>query len=300
MRLEERQRISICLYLNKMVVVKKLGILGMIRKVNLRLIPKGNTSKDKLKVFFSLFILAPMRKLHLTKKEILITMKSEEGLLLCGDKSINAANPDYEKPIRKFFDLKEGVFIDIGANLGKYTVFMGKKLGEKGKVISIEPEIHTVAILKKNVEINHLKNVFVIDKACSSKNGKSVLYLEGTKYSGGLHSLKKYPHHVNKTIIETETLDSIINRLKIKRVDLIKIDVEGNELEVLIGAKEILKKYSPKIICESLDEESEKGIRSILKEYNYTVERVSDEDVFAYKGEFKKSYSGKRKRNEEN
>ena len=56
--------------------------------------------------------------------------------------------------------------------------------------------------------------------------------MEGTKYSGGLHSLKKYGHHVSKIIIEVEKLDPIILRLKIKRVDLIKIDTEVTELDV--------------------------------------------------------------------
>jgi len=284
MKLEGKQRIFIPPYStkNKMVIIKKIGIFGMIKKVNLRLIWRGYKIKDKLKVIVSFFFLGPMRKMRITKKELLITMKTEDGLLICGDKSINVANENYEKPIRKFFDIREGVFIDIGANLGKYTLLMAKRLKNKGSVVSIEPEAHTIEILKKNVEINNLRNVFVVGKACSSKNGKSTLYLEGTKYSGGLHSLKKYGHHVNKTIIETETLDSIISRLKVKMVGLIKIDVEGSEKEVLIGAKKILKKYHPKIICESLDEESEKEIKNLLKKYKYNVQRVNEENIFAY------------------
>lgn len=265
-----------------MVIVKKLGILGLIKKINLGLVSRGYTVKDKLKVIYSFFLLGPMRKIGITKSEILITMKTEDGLLICGDKSINVANPDYEKSIRKLFDLKEGIFIDVGANLGKYTLFMAKKLGKNGTVISIEPECHTVDILKRNVEINNLKNVFVVGKACSSKNGKSTLYLEGTKYSGGLHSLKKYEHHVNKTTIDTETLDSIVSRLKVKRVDLMKIDVEGSELDVLLGADKILKEYHPRIICESLDEESERAITNLLKKYKYNIKRVDRDNVFAY------------------
>src|SRR3989344_6289658 len=123
MKLEGKQRIFIPPYStkNKMVIIKKIGIFGMIKKVNLRLIWRGYKIKDKLKVIVSFFFLGPMRKMRITKKELLITMKTEDGLLICGDKSINVANENYEKPIRKFFDIREGVFIDIGANLGKYT-----------------------------------------------------------------------------------------------------------------------------------------------------------------------------------
>ena len=262
--------------------IKKFDIITIIRKINPNIIFMGYSFRDKLNVIISLFILGPLRKLGITKKEILITMKSDNNLLICGDKSIHVARPDYEKPIRNFFDLNKGVFIDVGANLGKYTIFMGKKLGNKGFVISIEPENHTVKLLKQNIILNKLKNVVVVEKACSSKSGKSTLYLEGTKYSGGLHSLKKYPHHVNEIEIEVETLDSIISRLGFKRVDLIKIDVEGSEVEVLEGAQKIIRKYHPKIICESLDKSSEEKITNLLKKFKYIVKRVSPENVWAY------------------
>jgi len=262
--------------------IKKFGIIRIIRKINPKIIFRGYSIRDKLKVIVSLFILGPLRKFGVTKKEILITMKSDEGLLLCGDKSIHVARSDYEAPLRKFFDLKKGVFIDIGANLGKYTILMGKKLGDKGSVISIEPESHTIKLLKQNIVLNKLKNVVVVGKACSSKTGKSTLYLEGTKYSGGLHSLKKHAHHVGKTKIEVETLDSIISKLGFKRADLIKIDVEGSELEVLRGAQKIITDYHPKIICESLDKKSEEKITNLLKKFKYKVKRIDKENVFAY------------------
>ena len=265
-----------------MIVIKKFDIIGMIKKINLRLIFRGYSIEDKLKVILSFFFLAPLRKIGVTKKEILIKMKSDEGILICGDKSIHTARSDYEKNIRKFFDLKEGVFVDIGANLGKYTILMGRRLKDKGIVVSIEPEVHTVRLLKRNVEINKLENVFVVGKACSSKNGKEILYLEGTKYSGGLHSLKKYGHHVRETIVNVEKLDSILSRLKIKRVDLIKIDTEGTELDVLKGAQKTLKNHHPKIICECMSEESEKEVTALLKKFKYNVKKIDKENILAY------------------
>jgi len=265
-----------------MIVVKKFNFISILKKINPGIILRGYSLSDKLNILYSLFLLGPMRKIGITKKEILITMKSNESVLICGDKSIHVAKPDYEKSLRKYFDLKEGVFIDVGANLGKYTVLMAKKLGSKGKVIGIEPEEHTVKLLKRNVEINNLKNVFVIEKACSNKNGKSTLYLEDTIYSGGLHSLKKYGHHIKEKIIDVEKLDSVVSKLQFKRVDLIKIDVEGAELGVLQGSQKILKNYHPKIICESQDEESEKEIRKLLKKFKYNVKRVDKENIVAY------------------
>lgn len=261
---------------------KTICFVNMIKKINLNLIFKGHSTKDKLKVMLSFFFLAPLRKIGITKKEMLITMNSEEGKFICGDKSIPIVSEDYEKNIRKFFDLKEGVFIDIGANLGKYTIMMASRLKRLGSVVSIEPEPHTIELLKQNVKLNKLKNVFVIGKACSSKNGKEILYLEGTTYSGGLHSLKKDCNHVNQMKIDVEKLDSIISRLKIKRVDLIKIDTEGTEFDVLSGAQKILKDFHPKIICECAKIESEKKVRDLLKKFKYYVKRIDKENIFAY------------------
>jgi len=263
-------------------MIKKSEIIRLIKRINLKLVLGGNSFKDSLKVLISFFFLSPLRKIGITKKEILITMKSKDGVFICGEKAIHATSTDYEKPLRKFFDLKEGVFIDIGANFGRYTVMMARKLKGKGTVVSIEPEAHTIELLKQNVSINKLTNVFVVGKGCSSRNGKETFYLEGTTYSGGTHSLKKEAHHVGKITIDVETLDSIVSRLKIKRVDLIKIDVEGLEVSVLQGAKETIKKNHPKIICESLDEESEERIKNMLKKFKYNIERIDQENIFAY------------------
>jgi len=263
-------------------MIKKSEIIRLFKRINLKLVLRGYSTKDKLNVIYSFFFLGPLRKIGVTKKEILITMKSKDGVFICGEKAIHATSTDYEKPLRKFFDLKEGVFIDIGANFGRYTIMMARKLKEKGTVVSIEPEAHTIKLLKQNVSINKLTNVFVVGKGCSSRNGKETFYLEGTIYSGGTHSLKKEAHHVGKITIDVETLDSIVSRLKIKRVDLIKIDVEGSEVDVLKGAQKILKNYHPKIICESIGEESEKGVTCLLKKFKYNVKRIDKENVFAY------------------
>ena len=138
-----------------------------------------------MKIIFSLFILSFLRKLGLTKKELIITIHNEDGIFICGDKSIQGATSLYEKDLKKYFDLKAGIFVDVGANFGKYTVQIAKQLGKRGSVISIEPEKYTSELIKRNIEKNNLKNVFVVNKACSSKNGKSILWLEKTKYSGG-------------------------------------------------------------------------------------------------------------------
>lgn len=255
-------------------------MIRLIKRIDLRLVGQGYSLKDKMKILETFFVLAPLRKLGLTKKEILITLKNEEGIFICGDKSIHGASTLYEKELRKYFDLKEGVFIDVGANFGKYTIVLARQLGDKGEVVSIEPEERSVDLIKKNIVLNNLENVRVIGKACSSKDGKATLWLEDTKYSGGLHSLKKNKDHVRKKTIDIEKLDSIVARLNLDRVDLIKIDVEGLESEVLLGAKKTLKKYHPKIIFES-GKDSISNVLGILGKFKYRVKKLDPNNFFA-------------------
>ena len=256
-------------------------ITEILNNFQLELILRGYTFKDKLKIIYRFFILVPLRKLGFTKKEILITMKNDDGIYLGGDKTIYEFG-DKSGKVGEFLNLKKGVFIDVGANLGKYTIMVGKKLKENGTVISIEPEKQNIKLLNENIKINGLKNVIVIEKACSNKNGKSTLYLEGTTFGGTSHSLEKHKHHVGEIIVDIETLDSIISKLKFKRVNLVKIDVEGSELEVLHGAEKIITKYHPKIICESFDKESEEKITNFLKKFKYQVKRIDTQNIFAY------------------
>ena len=74
--------------------------------------------------------------------------------------------------------LKPGMnVVDIGANIGLYTVIAAKKVGENGKVFAFEPERENNSLLRKNVEINSFKNVFVSDIALSDSAGERELYL---------------------------------------------------------------------------------------------------------------------------
>lgn len=72
-----------------------------------------------------------------------------------------------------------------------------------------------------------------------------------------------------------------MSELKIKKVDLVKIDVEGAEADVLKGATKTLKKYHPKIIFEAWDEQYLKKVKEVLKPFNYKIKQIAPENYIA-------------------
>ncbi len=124
------------------------------------------------------------------------------------------------------------IVIDVGANVGTFTVMAAKLVGDKGLVVAIEPEPVNLALLQRNIDSHNLNNVKVIRKAVWDKAAKVWLYL--SKHSA-LHSLC----HASEDRIEVEAdcLDNIVAELRLSHVDFIKIDVEGAEPEVLRGSQ---------------------------------------------------------------
>jgi FkbM family methyltransferase len=157
-------------------------------------------------------------------------------------------------------NLKHGnIFIDIGAHIGEYTLTASKIVGNNGQVHAFEPSPHIFEILKKNVNLNNLSNIFLNQKAVSDQNGDIQFEIHREPSISSVKKLHQSKNVPLQTIsIESMRLDtywkSVIKGIK---VDLIKIDVEGAELLVLSGATELLSlnadnapiiifEYSPK------------------------------------------------------
>ncbi|MDH5716436.1 MAG: FkbM family methyltransferase [Spirochaetia bacterium] len=177
----------------------------------------------------------------------------------------------FEPDITNFCNtfLKPGmVFFDIGSNIGYYSLLASKKVGEKGKVYSFEPNNQIIVELKKNISLNSIKNIKVNQLALSEKKGKAKLsqYEKGEEVYSSL-SNTAYP---GKKItgyekVNIDTVDNFIKKNNINKVDLIKIDVEGAELLVLKGSKKLLSdKKASAIIFEMQD--------FLTQRFNYTCE----------------------------
>jgi FkbM family methyltransferase len=253
----------------------------------LHLVKEGKSIKDKT-IVFVYFLLAPYRMLKKTigiqnHRQYIkaISLKNADGLFNCGRSFISSriVCEFYEKDLHEYLNLKEGVFVDVGAHIGKYTIAIGKKIGKRGKVISIEPETENFNLLKKNVGLNKLTNVCLQNAACAGQDGEAMLYVH--KDHPTLHSfyINRGPSQIR---VKTVKLDTIIQNLKINRVDLVKIDVEGAEIDVIKGSSDILKKHHPRIIFEAFDSENLNKIEKILCFLDYKIKLINEKNYFAY------------------
>jgi len=140
----------------------------------------------------------------------------------------------------RFFHPKKGfIVVDVGAHVGVYTLKTSKEVGDDGLIISVEPHPSNFRLLKLNLAINNLENVIPLNYALSSFDGRVKLYTNHPL--GRLLDLTTVPRKATDEYIEVTslTLDSLLRKLDLGKVDLVKIDVEGAELEVLKGIRDV-------------------------------------------------------------
>lgn len=161
--------------------------------------------------------------------------------------SIWGAFEEFETEIVKK-EIKAGdVVLDIGANIGYYTLIFAKLVGENGKVFAFEPDPVNFSLLKKNIETNGYKNVVLIQKAVSNKNEMLKLYL--CEENRGDHRI--YDSHDNRQSVEVEAirLEDYFKDYEGK-IDFIKMDIQGAEGGATQGMFSLLQKNKVKIITE--------------------------------------------------
>jgi FkbM family methyltransferase len=163
---------------------------------------------------------------------------------------------DYYEPLLEILDsiLKPGeVFFDCGANQGIFTLAAAKLVGEKGKVLSIEPQPYAVKCINENLKLNQLDNVTVTEAAVSDQKGRVTLDLSQSEVAasivsdfGGSNTLE----------VETVTLDDMAEEIH-TMPDVIKLDVEGAEYMALQGAIEVIDTSKPVLVLEVWDASDE-------------------------------------------
>lgn len=152
--------------------------------------------------------------------------------------------------------LKPGMtFIDVGANLGLYSIFAARKVGCDGVVLAIEPSSREFVKLKRNVELNHLENARLLRLAVSDAHTEASLLVAEEEHAGH-NTLGDFAYSTPLAYTErvrTESLDEIVRRENLKSVDVIKMDVEGGERAALSGATQTLSMFRPLVMIEVSD-----------------------------------------------
>ena len=189
------------------------------------------------------------------------------------------------------------IFIDCGANLGVFTLELAKLMKNWGKVFAFEPQTPIFDAMNKTLSINYCDNVKSHNIALGSKNG----YIEIPKFDyktklnyGGLE-LNKNKHNIkidNKLLdvdeyykVKLKTLDSF----NFERIDLLKIDVEGMEMDILKGSIKLINKTKPIIHFEHT-KSNKKELFEFLENLNYFVLEI-ESNAIAFHEKVKNHFS---------
>ncbi len=137
--------------------------------------------------------------------------------------------------------LKPGMTVlDIGANLGYYTVIAAARVGASGRVIAVEPDKDNQYFLQKNVTENGLSHVTVVPVAVAATEGEAVLYMSSD--NKGDHRVYPVEGSRQQQQIHTTTIDALMTQFDLTHVDVIKMDIQGAEGLALQGMQELLSK----------------------------------------------------------
>lgn len=172
----------------------------------------------------------------------------------------------FESEIMKGQIKNDDVCVDVGANIGFYTILMAKRAK---RVYALEPDEKSFEILKKNIEENNLKNVVLLKVGASNKKERKYLKSDPKNFGNGQIS-----DNFGTKII-TDSLDNILSSEQ--RISLIKVDTQGWEPQVIEGAKKTIKKWQPTLFLEYTPSEyKDQNIINFLKEIYKNIWSIND------------------------
>ncbi|MEM1255652.1 MAG: FkbM family methyltransferase [Cyanobacteria bacterium P01_H01_bin.21] len=208
------------------------------------------------------------------------------GLQFHPDKSNPTfAQGTYELPIQKILAqyLKPGdVFYDIGANIGFFSTLAARLVEKSGHVYAFEPVSQNATRIRRNGELNQFSHIKVFEKAVSKNSGKGNLLL--AQHSGGatLSTVGMPPDMTGLVQVDLISIDDWVNRKKVKPPSLVKIDVEGAELQVIQGMLDTIRMFKPILLYEvdasqlAVFQQKQKELDTYVRELGYQIVHIEE------------------------
>ena len=173
-----------------------------------------------------------------------------------------------QEPILEFcykFINKNDTIIDAGANQGIFSLSFKSQITNEGLIICIEPFNYAIKKLKKNFKLNNFSNYLIYKKTLSNHNKKSKIY-----YSNHITDASIINHKFKKSkITDSITIDKIVASNYLKKLNFIKLDIEGAELLAIKGGIKSIKKFKPLIYLEINNSKSFNLIKNLMKKIGY-------------------------------
>ncbi len=204
------------------------------------------------------------------------------GMWFVGGKLFRARQPTEEERFLMGMECEGKVVYDIGANVGLMTLFFARSVGPTGYVVAFEPHPDSFRRLSRNVRVNRLRHVRLVNVGVGAETTALTLYqpsrhLSGAALTGG----RVFQPDEGKPIeftVQIDTLDNLVNRLELPAPDFVKVDVEGYEVQVLRGAMQTIQQHKPAFLIEihrlAGDSPTTSKVIETLDAYGYTFYHV--------------------------
>jgi FkbM family methyltransferase len=196
-------------------------------------------------------------------------------------KEIDAHRTFYEVDLLEHIGMagpRGGLYIDVGANIGNHSVYFGKFLADH--VLAIEPHPSLLPLLKRNLEVNGIRNASILPCAIGAEPGVGRMLLKRQ------HAVKMNIGGSQVVTVETErdalddpdtvpitTLDQAYEAwqgaAREWRVTLVKMDIEGMELPALTGGRSLLTRHRPQLVLELATAEARAAVTTFLAQFGY-------------------------------
>jgi FkbM family methyltransferase len=181
----------------------------------------------------------------------------------------------YSAYLKCYSPKKGDVIMDCGAHIGNCTMLFSRLVGENGLVIALEPFEESFKTLKCRINRLNRKNIIAINKGVWNVTGCFLLKIFSNTLSCQVATnLHPTNNSNNSTYIDCVTIDDLLDELKLNRLDMIKMDIEGAEIEALQGSEKTLSNYCPHVAIASYhnrdDEPTYHKVEEILYCQGYT------------------------------
>jgi FkbM family methyltransferase len=211
-------------------------------------------------------------------------------LLLAGESTIRhgparglridpaGAHPGYalgtsEQPLQRLLVDMLGsgdVFYDVGANVGFFTLLAARLVGPRGAVVAFEPDPRNADVLRANVARNGLDNVEVFEQAVADTTSRRSFVIAESTASHLADEDADEP----ATVVDVVSLDDFERVTSKRPPTVVKLDIEGAEVDALRGASRLIARHRPAIICEVHGTEAE--VRRLLEAGGYRLRTLED------------------------
>ncbi|MEJ7644557.1 MAG: FkbM family methyltransferase [Chryseolinea sp.] len=180
------------------------------------------------------------------------------------------------------------VILDIGANIGWYSVVLKNNIKHNITIFAFEPEPKNFDLLKQNIHCNNMTGIHAINKAVAEQSGYATLFLYASKNSGRHSLLDVNPETKMSIEVETVNIETFLksNNVDFDRIKLIKIDIEGYEGLALKGATTLLAKvpymfleYSPSLMLKVGQDPAH--FIQWLSDFDFNFYKVEDDKISA-------------------